>query len=71
MRENCLKLIITLSNPGNIFETMIKTYLIKDIVMYKIQQYPDQMDYGMIEIDSFVFVHPSSERKLFEINNYT
>ena len=57
LRENCLKLYTTIVDPYNFFEFLIKTYSIEDEqsesgILQKIQQYRDQLDYGIIEFDT-------------------
>ena len=57
LREYCLKLCITINNPDNFFETLIKTCSIIDKQnesgkLHKLQQNCDQMDIGIIEVET-------------------
>ena len=49
VRENCFKLYITINNPDSFFETIIRTYSIKDL---KWKQYRSQLEFGVIEFDT-------------------
>ena len=54
VRENCLKLYLTIINPDNCFESIIQTYSIKDAnnSFHKNKQYRDQLEFGIIEFDT-------------------
>ena len=55
VRENCLKLYITINNPDNFFKTLTETYSIsasQQDFFNKIQQYRNQLEYGIIEFDT-------------------
>ena len=53
VRENCFKIYITINNPDKFFETMIQTFSIKDAsILNRWKQYRDQLEFGIIEIDT-------------------
>ena len=53
VRENCFKIYITIVNPDNFFETITQTYSIKDAsILRRWKQYRDQLDFGIIELDT-------------------
>ena len=53
VRENCFKIYITINNPDNFFETIIRTYSIKDAsILHRWKQYRDQLEFGIIEFDT-------------------
>ena len=49
VRENCFKLYITINNPDSFFETMMSCYSIKQLNW---KQYRDQLEFGVIEVDT-------------------
>ena len=49
VRENCLKICLTINNPDNFFELIVQTYSIKEL---RWRQYRDQLEYGIIEFDT-------------------
>ena len=49
VKENCLKLYLTINNPDNFFESIVQTYSIKEL---KWRQYRDRLEFGMIEFDT-------------------
>ena len=54
VKENCLKLYLTINNPDNFFESIVQTYSIKDGggILHKWKQYRDQLEFGIIEFDT-------------------
>ena len=53
VRENCLKLYLTINNPDNFFESNIQTDSIKDLgFLHRWKQHRDQLEFGMIEFDT-------------------
>ena len=54
VKENCLKLYLTINNPDNFFESIVQTYSIKDGggILHKWKQYHDQLEFGIIEFDT-------------------
>ena len=53
VRDNCFKIFIAIINPDNFFETIIQAYSIKDgVTQSKWKQYRDQLEFGIIEIDT-------------------
>ena len=49
VRENCFKVYITINNPDIFFETMMSCYSIKQLNW---KQYRDQLEFGVIELDT-------------------
>ena len=49
VRENCHKIVLTINNPDNFFESIVQTYSIKELVW---KYYRDLLEYGIIEFDT-------------------
>ena len=65
VRENCLKLYLTINNPDNVFESIVQTYSIKDPgLIHKWKQYRDQLEFGMIEFDTRSQKYKKTEPKV-------
>ena len=78
MRWNCFKLFITINNPDNFFETITNTYSIKEL---KWKQYRDQLEFGLIELDTrtqkykilnhkYNVIYDSSKRNKWDPEDY-
>ena len=53
VRENCFKIYLTINNPDNFFESIGQTYAIKDAINgLNWKYYRDQLEYGIIELDT-------------------
>ena len=50
VRENCLKLYLTIINPDNFFKSIVQTYAIKDggALQLKWRQYRDQLEFDIV-----------------------
>ena len=53
-RENCHKIFLTINNPDNFFESIVKSYAIAPSVREGLnwKYYRDQLEYGIIELDT-------------------
>ena len=49
VKENCLKLCITINNPDSFIETIVSTYSMKK---RNWKQYRSQLEFGVIEFDT-------------------
>ena len=53
VRENCHKILLTINNPNNFFESIVQTYSIKDgVTQLNWKQYPDQLEFSIFEFDT-------------------
>ena len=53
VRENCFKIYLTINNPDNFFESIGQTYAIASTIKeLNWKYYRDQLEYGIIELDT-------------------
>ena len=53
VRENCFKIYLTINNPDNFFESIAQTYAIASTIKeLNWKYYRDQLEYGIIELDT-------------------
>ena len=53
VRENCFKIYLTINNPDNFFESIGQTYAITSTIKeLNWKYYRDQLEYGIIELDT-------------------
>ena len=53
VRENCFKIYLTINNPDNFFESIGQTYAIASTIKEpNWKYYRDQLEYGIIELDT-------------------
>ena len=53
VRENCLKIYITIINPDNFLESIVQTSSIKDPgFLLRWKYFRDQLEFGIIEFDT-------------------
>ena len=78
VRENCFKIFITINNSDSFYETITTTYSIKEL---KWKQYRDQLQFGIIYIDTgsqkykildrnYKLIYNSSERNKWSPEDY-